>query len=120
MKKVTLSIFLVFFLYACAVHEKNIPLDKYDTRTGYRFDNLEAPGKPDELFIVLTFSGGGTRAAALSYGLLEKLNGIKFQWQGEVRSLLDEVDVISSVSGGSFTAAYYGLFGENMFHDFEN
>jgi NTE family protein len=33
--------------------------------------------------------------------------------------LLDEVDLISSVSGGSFTAAYYGLYGEQIFNDFE-
>jgi NTE family protein len=35
------------------------------------------------------------------------------------RRLLDEVDVISAVSGGSFTAGYYGLFGERLFQDFE-
>ena len=29
------------------------------------------------------------------------------------------MDVISSVSGGSFTAAYYGLFGDQLFEDFE-
>ena len=32
---------------------------------------------------------------------------------GRDRRLLDEVDIISAVSGGSFTAAYYGLFGES-------
>jgi NTE family protein len=34
---------------------------------------------------------------------------VTFPWKGGTRSLLDEVDVISSVSGGSFTAAYYAL-----------
>jgi NTE family protein len=33
--------------------------------------------------------------------------------------MLDEVDVITSVSGGSFTSAYYGLFGDRIFEDYE-
>jgi NTE family protein len=33
--------------------------------------------------------------------------------------MLDEVDQISSVSGGSFTAAYYGLNGDGIFDTFE-
>jgi NTE family protein len=32
---------------------------------------------------------------------------------------LDDVSLISSVSGGSFTAAYYGLWGDRIFSDFE-
>jgi NTE family protein len=39
---------------------------------------------------------------------------------GKSRRLLDEVDGISSVSGGSFTAGYYGLFGDRIFQDFES
>jgi len=38
---------------------------------------------------------------------------------GKRRRLVDEIDVISSVSGGSFTAAYFGLFGDRIFEDFE-
>jgi len=72
-----------------------------------------------DLLITLAFSGGGTRAAALAYGVLQELRDIKAVIGGRPRSLLDEVDMISSVSGGSFTSAYYGLHGEGIFEDFE-
>jgi NTE family protein len=93
----------------------NPPLPQYDPESGYRYENLKAPGNSEKLFVILTFSGGGTRAAALSYGVMERLRRTTIQWEGEERRLLDEVDVISSVSGGSFTAAYYGLFREELF-----
>jgi len=72
----------------------------------------------DTLFL-LAFSGGGTRAAALSYGILEELRDTRYQANGKEVRLLDEVDRISSVSGGSFTSAYYGLFGDQIFDDFK-
>ncbi len=75
--------------------------------------------KADEVALFLTFSGGGTRAAAFSYGVLEELADTKVTINGKETRLLDEVSVISSVSGGSFTAAYYGLFGDRIFSDFE-
>jgi NTE family protein len=67
----------------------------------------------------LAFSGGGTRAAAFAYGALHELAHIQVMTENGPRPLLHEVDVISSVSGGSFTAAYYGLFGDKIFEDFE-
>ena len=69
--------------------------------------------------LVLAFSGGGSRAAALAYGVLEELRDTPIQQNGQTTRLLDEVDVISSVSGGSFTAAYYGLHGDKTFKKFE-
>ena len=33
--------------------------------------------------------------------------------------MLDEVDVITGVSGGSFTALAYGLYGEKLFNQYE-
>ncbi|MEK6656529.1 MAG: patatin-like phospholipase family protein [Nitrospirota bacterium] len=91
----------------------------YDPEKGYRLKNISAAEDSKSLRLILTFSGGGMRAAAFSYGLLEELNRTKISWEGRSRSLLDEVDLISSVSGGSFTAAYYGLFGKDIFTVFE-
>ncbi len=75
--------------------------------------------RSEELTLILTFSGGGTRAAALSYGVLNELRNTPVIINNKKRRLLDEVDLISSVSGGSFTSAYYGLFGDKIFKDFE-
>lgn len=96
----------------------NPPLQKYAPEAGYRFERLAHEGNSDELFVIVTFSGGGTRAAALAYGVLEALRDTSIEWQGRRRSLLDEVDVISSISGGSFPAAYYALRGKQMFDEF--
>lgn len=75
--------------------------------------------RAEDVFVVLAFSGGGTRSAAFSYGVLETLRDTMVSVNGRSRRLLDEVDVITSVSGGSYTAAYYGLFGDRIFSDFE-
>lgn len=107
------------FATGCAHRPVNAAATSYDARSGYRFRNTPPlPDNSDEIFVVLAFSGGGTRASAFSFGVMEKLAGITFSWQGQPRRLLDEVDIISSVSGGSFTAAYYGLFRERLFSDF--
>ncbi len=72
------------------------------------------------ILLVLTFSGGGSRAAALAYGVLEALNTTTLTTTTGKLALLDEVDMISAVSGGSITAAYFGLFGDRLFSDFRS
>lgn len=59
--------------------------------------------------IGLALSGGGYRAAAYHIGTLRALQKLK---------ILDKVDVISSVSGGSIISAYYLLHKEN-YQEFE-
>lgn len=117
--------FLIFLLIpvlalsACAHYPRNAALKSFDHSAGYRFSNLAPlPNNSDDLFVILTFSGGGTRAMAMSYGVMEKLKETRISWHGSEGSLLDEVDIISSVSGGSITAAYYGLYGDRLFQDF--
>ena len=68
---------------------------------------------------VLSFSGGGTRAAAFSYGVLEELYRTETVMRGKRRRLIDEIDVITGVSGGSFTALSYALYGEKLFSEYE-
>jgi predicted acylesterase/phospholipase RssA len=105
----------------CAHYQVNPRLATANPNAGYRYKNLTpGPGNSDSLFVILAFSGGGTRAAALSYGVMEQLAKTMIYWEGSTRSLLSEVDVISSVSGGSFPAAYYALYGDRIFQDFES
>ncbi|WP_417658926.1 patatin-like phospholipase family protein [Pseudidiomarina sp.] len=90
------------------------------TLQNYSLANYAAEhSRSDDITIVLAFSGGGSRAAALSYGVLEGLRDTKIHLDNREVRLLDEVDFITSVSGGSFTAAYYGLYGDKIFTDFE-
>ena len=97
----------------------NAPLERYEPGYGYLARNMGPEGSSEELLLILSFSGGGTRAAAFSYGVLEELRATEIAFDGRKRRLVDEVDMISAVSGGSFTAAYFGLFGERLFEDYE-
>jgi len=112
-------LFPIFINTGCAHYPFNQPLKQIDRQTGYRMKFRGVPGNSEALLFYLTFSGGGTRAASFAYGVLEELKETMAMIDGKERRLLDEVDVISAVSGGSFTAGYYGLFGESLFQDFE-
>ena len=108
-------------LTGCASRPINEPITQVDPKAGYR-PNLLIPKRqnndPHTLF-VLSFSGGGTRAAALSYGVLEELRRTEIVVDGECRRLIDQVDVITGVSGGSFTALAYALYGDRLFSEYE-
>src|SRR6516164_2506738 len=66
------------------------------------------PSFDDDVLLMLSFSGGGTRAAAFSFGVLQELDHAR-SGSKSAKSLLDRVDYVSGVSGGSITAAYFGL-----------
>jgi NTE family protein len=98
----------------------NRPIDHIDLTRGYRTE----PGTwrhraPGDVWLMVALSGGGTRAAALAYGVLEELRDTEIVVGGKPVRLIDEIDVLSGVSGGSFPAAYYSLYGDRIFEDFE-
>ncbi|HHF0557989.1 TPA: patatin-like phospholipase family protein [Vibrio antiquarius] len=116
--RIAIIVCVLSLLSACGSYQKNPPLTEYDKDYGYRFEKLNKDGNSDNLFVIVSFSGGGTRAAAFSYGVLEGLRASDIHWGQQDKKLLNEVDVISSISGGSFTAAYYGLFRDKIFTEF--
>jgi len=85
----------------------------------YRLRTWAERRTEEDFVFILAFSGGGTRAAAMAYGVLEELRDTPIDMGGQQERLLDKVTHISSVSGGSFTAAYYGLYGDGIFENFE-
>jgi predicted acylesterase/phospholipase RssA len=111
---------LVLFVAGCAHYPVNARLGDAGPAAPYRFAAmvLDRPDPADELFVCLSFSGGGTRAAALAYGALLALRDIDIGRGGAPKALLEEVDCIAGISGGAFTAAYYGLFGKATFDEF--
>jgi len=100
----------------------NVPLEKWDPTGGYRFTNVAPPeaDNSDSLLFVAAFSGGGTRASTLAFGALRELANQQIVWEGKKKRLLDELDLIHALSGGTFTGGYYALFREQIFHDFEH
>ena len=108
-------------LAGCASRPINERLTQFDPQAGYRpYLQIQkrVNNDPRTLFI-LAFSGGGTRAAALSYGVLDELRRTEIVIDGQRRRLIDEVDIITGVSGGSFTALAYALYGDRLFSEYE-
>jgi len=107
-------------LAGCAgLRAVNTPIEQHDPAHGYRPGDRSQHRDPGRTIITLALSGGGTRAAAFAYGVLEELRDTPIPGDTDARSLLEEVDTISGVSGGSFPAAYYGLQGDRIFEEFE-
>jgi len=104
----------------CAGVPVNAPLARSVTAAEINRDRSLPAHRSDDLAVVLSFSGGGVRAAALAYGVLEALANTEIPDSTGAHRLLDDVTLITSVSGGSFPAAYYGLYGDRIFTDFES
>ena len=105
---------------ACAsMTAVDVPLEKWTPELSERPVAQVAGDRSPEMLVLVAFSGGGTRAAAFAYGALQELRDTEVMTEHGPRPLLGEVDMISSVSGGSFTSAYYALHGDRIFDDFE-
>jgi NTE family protein len=117
---------LVLLLAACqtAFVDNNKPLPTASNgqatyAPGYSIrDMVQDPH--GEVLLAVAFSGGGKRSAAFGHGALRGLRDIIVTEDGQKRRLLDEVDYIAAVSGGSFPAMHYGLYRDKSFETFPN
>jgi NTE family protein len=102
-------VFVCVLLLGCATIQ-NEPVNLPGTPSNLA-NNLglafEENTSTDETIIGMSFSGGGTRAAAYAFGVLSEMERIPLR--GAQGAMIDRVEFISGVSGGSVTAAYYGL-----------
>lgn len=113
---------LPFLLAACSLIEYQplATLDHVDRSRGYRLEAaLDTTQNDDGLLLVLLFSGGGTRAAAFGYGVLETLAATPVTGYGKTESLLAKIDLVHGVSGGSILATYLALHGTDTVPQFE-
>ena len=73
--KLLSTLLLASFLFmGCWGHYPvNQELVSHDQNSGYRYKVVRNKPDPSKPFVLLAFSGGGTRAASFSYGLMEEL-----------------------------------------------
>jgi hypothetical protein len=64
---------------------------------GYRWNlKRDLPDNDPQTLLILTFSGGGTRAAAISYGVLEESRRTTVRTASGVHTMLTEVDLMTA------------------------
>jgi NTE family protein len=95
---------------------QNLPARAQSAATGAR--DAQIVERP--VVAAVTLSGGGARAAAFGLGVLRELKATEFSLNGHPTTLLDEVGLISGVSGGSVLAAHYAAFGDDSLERFES
>lgn len=105
-KAILPTVILTVLVSACSSfsHTNIKQPDTEPEPTRATFDITAGRGEHPETLVIMSLSGGGSRAAYLSASVMLKLETV-FEQEGI--NLLHEVDAISSVSGGSLPAAYY-------------
>lgn len=90
-----------------------------DPEKGYRLEKIMQQALEKENLVIVTFSGGGSRAVSLGYGVLEQFQQATVRPTERGDTLLQNIDVVYGVSGGSVLAAYLALEGQETIPKFK-
>jgi NTE family protein len=108
MRRVAATVAACLLLAGCATRFENFPLPGSDDNPERRAVDVSHEERP---LILVAISGGGSRAAALGWVVLREMAKFRYPSLTPARSLIDDIGVVSSVSGGSVIAAYFALYG---------
>ena len=115
-----LAALALFMLAACSSLSvpMNEPLQSAAGNTEYRLLDVNHLGGAESVLVLVALSGGGKRSAAFAHGVLRGMRDIHVRPEGKDSTLIDEIDLLAGVSGGSFPAAHFGLYGSKSFETF--
>lgn len=105
--RITLMLVVLALLSGCGTRATDYPLSPGQANQ----PQAAVDANPDHPLVLLTFSGGGSRAAALAAAVVERLDKLRYTAAGESRPLAADIAAVSSVSGGSVYAADLALNG---------
>ena len=120
MLKKSVAFITILYLSACnlATYQPLQTIEQLNPQSGYRMKDVIK--QQDSNLSLLMFSGGGSRAAALGYGVLEQFKHTPVKSGRQAGNLLENIDLVYGVSGGSLLAAYFALQGADVIPKFEN
>ena len=119
MRSLLVALVALLLAQGCATTRfENTPLEAGHANVERRAVDVSHADRP---LILVAFSGGGSRAAALGWVILRDLEKYRYaSSDGTTRSLVDDIAVVSSVSGGSVIAAQFALHGAAGLDRFES
>jgi len=103
-----LLLIIAYLLCHCCTPRYNQPL--LDPVTPEDPTTLPVIVQDSQMLLFTTFSGGGSRAMAMSYYVCDALKNIQYS---DNTNLLQEIDYSSGVSGGSFVSAALPIYRNN-------
>jgi NTE family protein len=109
---------VLLFMSGCASYGKieNLPVTESSGAQEYSLRSFTRADKNDDLDLLLTFSGGGTRAAATAYGVMQELRDTTISINGETRRLLWITDLTITTITGTTTTTIIGTITMNGGH----